>query len=86
MSSISRAAFRRRLDGLVMLPPAKGKQMNKYALFDDLPECCKSCAYRDWDARDEYSPAYNYCTKNLILPTKQGKCKKHKEWCTKGDL
>lgn len=42
----------------------------------NLPDCCKDCKHRDYDSRDEYSPTYNYCALNLILPTKRGECKR----------
>lgn len=45
-------------------------------LWRDLPECCKGCTHRESDSKDEYSPIYHYCVKNLFLPTKSGKCKK----------
>jgi len=50
-----------------------------YAGYSDLPDCCKKCGNRDYDSKDEYSPTYNYCVLNLILPTAKNECKKFTE-------
>lgn len=52
--------------------------MNHYTDCDNLPTCCRNCCHLESDSRDEYSPTFFYCEKNLFMPTKKQTCKKQR--------
>ena len=43
--------------------------------YKELPDVCRTCRFRDFDAADEYSNFWHYCTKGLYIPTKKNSCK-----------